>query len=225
VIETDPQATCVAQPTTVRFVRCQPALDPLAVSTFVEAGEEIACGDPSVTDAERAAAGRENLAERSRALLAANRRRAAAQYAAGGLPDDHDVLRVWRPRDPAALRERLGGVPLTAWAEDDILHVLWQGRADEVQLAAGVQPRLWPVDGADDLWEASLRIRRLDQAVIRIMVAPRRAGDDPAGPVSVTDTLVWRGRGHPPPCRPSSPSPARLKSTRSTAPRLASPAE
>ena len=71
--------------------------------------------------------------------------------------------------------------------------MLWQGQADEVQLAAGVQPRLWPVQGADGLWEASLRIRRLDQAVIRIMVAPRRAGDDPAGPVSASDTLVWRG--------------------------------
>jgi enterochelin esterase-like enzyme len=192
VIETDPQATCVAQPATVRFVRCQPALDPLAIWTFVDAGEEIACADPSITDAERATAGRETLAERSRALLAGNRRRAAAQHAAGGLPDGHDVLRVWQPRDPAALRARLGDAPLAVWAEGDILHVLWQGRADEVQLAAGVQPRLWPVQGADDLWETSLRIRRLDQAVIRIM-APRRPGDDPAGPVSATDTLVWRG--------------------------------
>jgi enterochelin esterase-like enzyme len=91
----------------------------------------------------------------------------------------------------------LGGVPLAVWAEDDILHVLWQGQADEVRLVAGVQPRLWPVEGADDLWEASLRIRRLDQAVIRIMVAPRRAGDDPAGTVSATDILVWRGPGAP----------------------------
>jgi hypothetical protein len=51
----------------------------------VEAGEEIACGDPAVTDAERAAAGRQTVAERSRALLERNRRRAAEQYAAGGL--------------------------------------------------------------------------------------------------------------------------------------------
>ena len=174
-------------------MREQPCIDPLAVRTFVEAGEEIAYGDPSVTDEQRAAAGRETLAERSQALLAANRRRAATQYAAGGLPDDHDVLRVWSTRDPAALRERLGGVPLAVWAEDDILHVLWQGQAEEVRLAAGVQPRLWPVQGADDLWEASLRIRRLDQAAIQIMVAPRRAGADPAGLASVTDALVWRG--------------------------------
>jgi enterochelin esterase-like enzyme len=178
-------------------VRCRPTSDPdpdpLAVWAIVVDGEEIAYGDPAVTDEQRAAAGRETLAERSRALLEANRRRAAAQYAAGELPDHQDVLRVWRPRDPATLRARLGDAALAVWAEDDILHVLWQGQADEVQLAAGVQPRLWPVQGADGLWEASLRIRRLDQAVIRIMVAPRRAGDDPAGPVSASDTLVWRG--------------------------------
>jgi hypothetical protein len=72
--------------------------------------------------------------------------------------------------------------PLAAWAEDDILHVLWQGQADEVQLAGGLQPRLWPVQGARDLWEASLRIRRLDEAVITIAVVPRRVGDhDPCG--------------------------------------------
>jgi enterochelin esterase-like enzyme len=167
--------------------------DPFAVWTIVVAGEEIACGDPSITDEQRTAAGRETLAERSRGLLEANRRRGAAQYATGRLPDDQDVLRVWQPRDPAVLCACLDGAPLAVWAEDDVLHVLWQGQADEVRLAGGVQPRLWPVQGADDLWEASLRIRRLDQAVIRIVVAPRGPGADPAGPVSVTDTLVWRG--------------------------------
>ena len=140
----------------MRRVRCQPARDRLAVWTYQDAGEEIPCGDPSVTDAERAAAGRDTLAQRWQELLEPNRRRAARQYAAGGLPDGQDVARVWCPRDPAVLRARLGGMPLTAWAEDDILHVLWHGQAGEVQLAAGVQPRLWPVSGAAGLWEASL---------------------------------------------------------------------
>jgi enterochelin esterase-like enzyme len=161
------------------------------VWTFSEAGEEIACGDPSVSDAERAAAGRETLSQRWQALLEVNRSRAAEQYTAGGLPEGEDLARVWCPRDPAALLARLGGEPLTAWAEDDVLHVLWQGQADEVQLGAGVQPRLWPVGGAERLWEASLRIRRLDEAVITIVVFPRMAGDDP--PRTAPDTLVWRG--------------------------------
>lgn len=175
----------------MRLVPCRPAPDPLAVWAYVEAGEEIPCGDPSVTDEERAAAGRETVAARSRALLQENRRRAAEQHATGGLPDGHDVVRVWWPRDPATLRARLRDAPLAVWAEADILQVLWRGQADELELVAGVQPRMWPVEGTDDLWEASLRIRRLDQAVISITVWPSRADDELAGQAS--DTLVWRG--------------------------------
>lgn len=174
----------------MRFVRCEPDPDPLAIHIFVEAGEEIAYGGPSVTDAQRAAAGRETLGERSRALLKANRRR-AAQHAASTLPDDQQLVRVWQPRDPEALRVQLGNTPLAAWAEDDILHVLWRGQADEVHLAAGIQPQLWPVQGAKDLWEASVRIRRLAEAVITIAVLPRRADDDQGSQIS--DKLVWRG--------------------------------
>jgi hypothetical protein len=61
--------------------------DRLAVWDREEHGERIAEGDWLVSDAERAAAGRETTAERSRALLPGNRERAARQYACGGLPD------------------------------------------------------------------------------------------------------------------------------------------
>jgi enterochelin esterase-like enzyme len=171
-------------------MRGRPARDRLAVWTYTEHGEEIPCGDPSVSDAERAAAGRETLAERQQAVLPGNRSRAAAQYPAA-LPDGEDMARVWVRRDPAALSARLGETPLTAWAEGDVLHVLWRGTADEVMLGAGVQPRLWPVEGAAGLWEASLRIRRLDEAVISIVAVPRRAGSDQPG--RMPDQLVWRG--------------------------------
>jgi enterochelin esterase-like enzyme len=167
-----------------------PVRDRLAVWTYVEAGEEIPCGDPSVTDAERAAAGRETLAERWRAVLPVNRSRAAERYAASGLPDGEDVARVWRPRDSAALRARLGGERLGAWSEGDVLHVLWQGEADKVYLGSGVQPRLWPVEGAGDLWEASLRIRCLDEAVITILAVPRPGGGRPG---QIPDMTTWRG--------------------------------
>ena len=81
--------------------------------------------------------------------------------------------------------------PLAIWSEDDVLHVLWQGHADEVQLFGGVQPRLWPVPGTDDLWEASLRIRRLDHAVISMAAASRQGGGD--WPRQIPDARVWRG--------------------------------
>ena len=172
-------------------MRARPGCDRLAVSTYEEAGEEIPNGDPSVTDAERAAAGRETLAERFAALLPGNRSRAAAQYEAGGLPDGQDMARVWRPREEAELRARLTEPPLAVWTEADVLHVLWQGQAAEVQLYGGVQPRLWPVAGADDLWEVSLRIRRLDEAVISLVVAARLADGD--WPTQIPDIRVWRG--------------------------------
>jgi hypothetical protein len=151
--------------------RPDPDPDPLAVRTRVEGGEEIAYGHPSVTDQERAAAGRETVAERSRAQLEGNRRRAAERYAAAatadaGEPDADEATRVWYPREAEALRSRVCDAPLAVWAEDDVLHVLWRGEADEVQLGSGVQPPLWPVPGSDDLWEASLRIRHLAEAVI-----------------------------------------------------------
>jgi enterochelin esterase-like enzyme len=169
----------------------RPDRDRLAVFCYEEAGEEVVAGDPRVSDGERAAAGRETMADRFAALLPANRSRAEAQYEAGGLPEGLDAARVWRPRDPADLRARLDGSPLAVWAEDDVLHVLWQGRADEVQLYGGVDPRLWPVPGTDDLWEASLRIRRLDEAMISLMAAHRMAGD--AWPTEIWDRQVWRG--------------------------------
>jgi enterochelin esterase-like enzyme len=184
-------------------MRVRPDRDRLAVWTFEQAGEEIPNGDPLVTDAERAAAGRETLAERFAAVLPDNRRRAAERYTAGGLPDGQDLVRVWRPRDPAELRARLTDPPLALWSEDHVLHVLWQGEADEVQLWGGVQPRLWPVAGTDDLWEASLRIRHLDQAVISMVVASRRTGGD--WPRQIADVRIWRGpraRAAAPPAAP-----------------------
>ena len=50
-----------------------PSRDRLAVWTYVQHGEEIPWGDPSVTDAERAAAGRETLTGRWQAVLPGNR--------------------------------------------------------------------------------------------------------------------------------------------------------
>jgi enterochelin esterase-like enzyme len=170
--------------------------DPFAVRTMMSCGEEIAFSDPYVSDEQRAAAGRETVAERMRALLPANRRRAAAAYAAGGLPDGQEVLRVWCPREAAGLRERLGDSRYAVWAEDDILHVLWRGTAEQVVLSGGVQVPMWPVEDAAGLWEASLRVRRLDEAVITVLIVGLGAADSPFGR-PVTDTMTWRGARAP----------------------------
>jgi enterochelin esterase-like enzyme len=51
---------------------------------------------------------------------------------------------------------------------------------------------LWPVQGSDDLWEASLRIRRLNEAVISIIVVAQQGDDLPFGAAAAAQT-VWRG--------------------------------
>jgi enterochelin esterase-like enzyme len=172
--------------------------DPFAVRTTVVAGEEIAFSDPYVTDAQRAAAGRETVAGRARALLAGNRERAAAAYDSGGLPDGEEMRRVWCARDPAGLRRRLGAERFAAWAEGDVLHVLWRGDSDgrTVTLAGGLSGLMWPVDGADGLFEASLRVRRLDEAVLTLFVLAIGDEELPFGR-PVTDKLTWRGTHAP----------------------------
>jgi len=166
--------------------------DPFAVRTRISDGEEIAYSDPYVSDAQRAAAGRETVAERMRALLPANRRRAAAAYAAGGLPDGQVVQRVWHPRKAAELRDRLGESRSVLWASGDVLHVLWRGEAEQVLLGGGLQAPMWPVEDVEGLWEASLRVGRLDEAVITVMIIGLGAADLPFGR-PVTDPMTWHG--------------------------------
>ncbi|MDR2987055.1 MAG: hypothetical protein LBV34_19680 [Nocardiopsaceae bacterium] len=100
------------------------------------------------------------------------------------------MLRVWSPRDLADLRTQLGDNSLDVWAEGDVLHVLVRGEGEDPHLGGGIQPRLWPVDDADDLWEASLRIRDLQETVITI--AAFSVIGDTASPAATT--VVWRGR-------------------------------
>jgi enterochelin esterase-like enzyme len=170
--------------------------DPFAIHTMVSGGEEVAHGDPSVTDEQRAAAGRETVAERTRALLPGNRRRAAAAYAAGGLPDGAEILRVWYPRDAAELLDHLGDEHFALWATDDVLHLLWRGTAERVILGGGVSVSMWPVADCGGLWEASLRVRRLDEAVIMVLAIGLGAAEPISGR-PVTDLLTWRGARAP----------------------------
>src|ERR1700761_1087038 len=166
--------------------------DRLAVRDYDRYGEQVADGNWLVSDAQRAAAGRETVAARFRALLPANREHAAARYAAGGWPDGEEVVRVWTPRDPAALSARLGGQPLTAWADGDVLHVLWRGEAAQARMAGGIQLPLWPVEETAGLWEASVRVRRLDEAVITGFVSATGETDPLLGP-GAGEPVTYRG--------------------------------
>ena len=119
---------------------------------------------------------------------------------------------MWQPRDPAELSGRLGDGHFAAWAEDDVLHVLWRGEAEQVVLGGGVQAPMWPAEDADGLWEASLRVRRLEEAVITVVVLALGAADLPFGR-PMTDSMTWRGPGAPPVRPPTGRWPGRSAST------------
>jgi hypothetical protein len=135
------------------------ARDRLAVWTYVGDDDEVACGHPGLTDEERSAAGRPTLADLERVTLDRSRQRAAERgRRRGSLPDGVDVVRVWWPRESAQLRARIGGEELAVWDEGDVLHALWPGVAEKVELFGGWNTTLWPVPGTEDLWEASVRV-------------------------------------------------------------------
>jgi len=81
---------------------------------------------------------------------------------------------------------------LAVWAEDDVPHLLWRGIATEVDVGGGIQKALWPVDGADDLWEASVRVRTLERCALSLHVFAHRADHDVGGlPAAVSSE--WHG--------------------------------
>lgn len=170
--------------------------DRLAVRERDVHGEVVAEGDWTVSDAERAAAGRETVTARFTALLPANRERAARRYAAGDVPEGEEVARVWTRRDAATLTARLDRRTLAAWADGDVLHVLWRGAADRAVLTGGIQLPLWPVDGAPGLWEASARVRRLEEAVISLAVSAVGHGETMQG-CPPGEVVVFRGARAP----------------------------
>ena len=145
----------------------------LAVRTLGRDGEELAYSDPRVPDAERAAAGLVTVAGRQRELDEGNRSRAAKRWGRGlaALPADANLVRVWAPRPLTELRRRLRGRRLAMWRDGAVLHVIWRGQALAAHLVGGIQLPLWLIDGSD-LWELSVVVRGLDQAVVEIRVLP-----------------------------------------------------
>src|ERR1700730_7718930 len=148
---------------------------------------------PSASRSSLTRSGRRPAGRRSR-----NARGHCLRATAATPPDADEVTRVWCPRDPGALRSRLANAALAVWAEDDVLHVLWRGHAEQVHLASGAQVPMWPVPGSDDLWEASLRTPRLAEAVISISVLPQQADELLFGR-QMSDHMVWRGPRAPTP--------------------------
>jgi hypothetical protein len=80
-------------------------------------------------------------------------------------------VRVWRPRPLDDLRARLGGERARIWAEGDILEVLWRGDTDRLECSGGLQYPFWRA-GRSDIWELSVSIPRLAEAIISLIPIP-----------------------------------------------------
>lgn len=187
--------------------------DRLALGEYESDGElRVGVADLHVTDAERRAAGVETLAAAERRLRRSNRRRARAcwETRASPLPDGAQLRRVWRPRPLAELRERLGNAGAAIWSEGDVLEFLYRGAAERVHCSSGVQLEMWRA-GRSDVWELSVRVARLDEAVISLVAIPLGDGDNAfGGPLG--EPVHFRG-----PAAPAAPDQIdTLPATRST---------
>ncbi len=126
--------------------------------------------DKRVSDAERAALGVPDLAELERRMKQLSLQLAVDRAAQPGfLPNGWRYCRVWTDSTPADLRARREAEGASAWADDDVITFVTES---DVQVTV---PPVFPVeswDAGDGLQVLSLRVERLDEAVITYTFTP-----------------------------------------------------
>ena len=147
--------------------------------------------DPSVTDADRSAAGVRTLAEVVAEAKVENLRRARDAATRSDMADGTVIERVWRDPSPADLAARLGEAPHHLWIDGNELVLLCRSSAREVLVGGGFEMPLWRV-GDSDLWEVTVRIRGLERAVLSLrLMECEEPGNH--GEHTHRATLKWRG--------------------------------
>lgn len=126
--------------------------------------------DKRVSDAERAELGVPDLAELRRRMTQLTRELAVDRAGQPGLlPQGQRYCRVWLDRDPGELRERMAAEGVAAWADGDVLTFVTE--SDRPFTAAPVfQLESW--EAGDGLQVLSVRVERLDEAVITYTFTP-----------------------------------------------------
>jgi len=110
----------------------------------------------------------------------------------GAAADGAGPCRLRRQWEPAAVQRHLDrGESVVAGADE--LSFFFRGEADAVQLGGGVQYLLSPI-GSTDLWVLTLRVPRVQEAVVSYFFVPL-SDTPPAGPFT---GRVWRGSQAPP---------------------------
>ncbi len=130
--------------------------------------------DPTVPDADRTALGVPTLGELRRRMREVSRQLAVERAATPGLlPRGERFCRVWTDPDPAELRARMAAEGASAWADGDVLTFVC-----ESPTPVAVTP-VFPIptwDAGDGLQVLSLRVERLDEAVITYTFSPLSGG-------------------------------------------------
>lgn len=95
-----------------------------------------------------------------------------------------DICRVKQPLTSELVEQRLQGKTLAWWRHEDLFTVVARNTGNDVRLSGAINAPLAQLQGTD-LWVLTMKIPRLDQAVIDMIVTPSgpRTGDMPE----------WRG--------------------------------
>ena len=126
--------------------------------------------DKRISDQERAELGVPSMEELQRRMATLSRRLAVDRAAQPGwLPEGQRFCRVWTNPEPAALRSRMATEGTTAWADGDIITFVAES-ASPVTVTPAFPIETW--DAGDGLQVLSLRVERLDEAVITYTFTP-----------------------------------------------------
>lgn len=130
--------------------------------------------DPSVSDEQRAELGIPPMAVLQERMAGVTRQLAVERATNPGfLPPGERFCRVWTDPDPAELRERIAAEGASAWADGDVVTFV-----SESPTPVAVTP-VFPIaswDAGDGLQVLSLRVDRLDEAVITYTFTPLDGG-------------------------------------------------
>jgi len=131
--------------------------------------------DKRVGDDERAELGVPSLAELQQRMKTLGRRLAVDRAdQPGWLPDGQRFCRVWTDPDPSDLRARMAAEGTSAWADGDVITFVAESDVP-VTVVPAFPIESW--DAGDGLQVLSLRVERLDEAVITYTFNP--AGGQP----------------------------------------------
>jgi len=160
--------------------------------------------DGSVDDDVRSAMGIPPIAAIRANIDAGNRQRArdnaAAESIRGGLP----YVRIWRDPTEADLMARWDAEGKPVWNDGEEITMVARSNEPGLLVTPVFQLPMWRVEGTDNLFAFTARVRRGDEAVLSYAFSPTRPDGMPQNPEPARPQGRWRGSN-------AGPEPARVE--------------